>query len=120
MKIKILSLVLTILSMSLIACSNASETDEKDWSHNFIIWEGDMFIPTEEVVTESDLEIELGQVNSFSDNEVSNIDTNLIFSNYFAEGSKIYKIVGVKTSESLAVKEGSTLTKLIYNGKYGK
>lgn len=121
MRISLLRLALLAFVSFLVACGNNTATSESpDWSHNFIVWNGDMYIVSEEIINESDLDMELGKVDEYSSNEIDNIDTNLVFSNHFSEGSIVFKIIGVKESESLVVKEGDTLTKLNNNGKYGQ
>ena len=118
MKIKICRLALLAIISFLVACSAPS--GGTDWSHHFIVWNGDMYIVSEEMIDESDLEMELGKVEKYSSNEIYNENKDLVFSNHFSEGSTIFKMIGVNEYESLAVKQGETITKLNNNGKYGK
>ena len=59
MRINLLRLALLTCVIFLVACSNNSNSESKDWSHNFIVWNEDIYIVSEEIINESDLDIEL-------------------------------------------------------------
>jgi len=118
MKIKVCRLALLALVSFLVACSAPS--GGPDWSHQFIVWDGDMYIISDDMIDESDLEMELGKVEKYSSRETNHENNDIVFSNHFSEGATIFKMIEVKESESLAIKQGEMITKLNNNGKYGK
>jgi hypothetical protein len=76
------------------------------WAYSFVVWDGYLYVVSDEYVTEIDKEI--GQVTRYSDmyEQPGN------FSNAYEKGTKYYSIKGVSTDESIAVEDS--------NGNYKK
>lgn len=120
MKFKVYFLILLLIVSILTACNNKSGSGSADWSDQFIVWKGNLYVVSNEKLSQSELETELGKVDKFLSNETNIFDMSHVYSNQFSENTVFYKIVNVAESESLAVKQGSILTKLNNTGKYGE
>jgi hypothetical protein len=96
------------------AVSNSSA----DWAYSFVIWNDDIYEILEEEANPEEIGEEIGEVKQYSDFE--GIYSNG-FSNKYPEGTKLYKVNGVKTSEYIAIKTGEEqYIKAKDNGKYGE
>jgi len=76
------------------------------WIYQFVVWDGYVYVISEEYVTE--VEHEIGEVTKFSNSEQYSGN----FSNVYKTGTKYYSIKGISTDESIAILD-------IY-GKYKK
>lgn len=89
-----------------------------DWAYKFVIWNDDIYEILKEEVNLEDISDEIGEIKQYSDFE--GIYSNG-FSNEYPEGTKLYKINGVETSEYIAIKTGEGhYIKAKDNGKYGQ
>ncbi|MBT2682695.1 hypothetical protein [Bacillus sp. ISL-37] len=69
------------------------------WAYSFVVWDGYIYVISDEYVTEVDSEI--GQVTKYSDMEQYSGN----FSNAYKKGTKYYSIEGISTDEAIAIKE---------------
>ncbi|MCM3673266.1 hypothetical protein M3699_05075 [Peribacillus simplex] len=68
------------------------------WAFQFVVWQGYIYVVSNEYVTEIDSEI--GQVTKYSDMESYSGN----FSNTFKKGTKYYSIKGISTDEAILLK----------------
>lgn len=84
------------------------------WAYEFVKWNGEVYVMTDEIVSE--IGEELGEVTMYSDAEGS-YDGN--FSNRYEEGTKYFAITGISTEDAIAVREnGGTYRKAIIEAAY--
>ncbi|MCT2534415.1 hypothetical protein NC661_15220 [Aquibacillus koreensis] len=76
------------------------------WEYFFVVWDGDKYEVTDEIVEKVDQKI--GEVTKYSDMDTYSGN----FSNAYHEGTDYYAIQGTSTDEAIAVEEA--------NGKYKK
>jgi len=69
------------------------------WVYSFVVWDGYIYVISDEYVTEIDSEI--GHVTKYSDMEQYSGN----FSNAYEKGTKYYSIEGISTDEAIAVEE---------------
>ncbi|MFG6150097.1 hypothetical protein [Halobacillus sp. B23F22_1] len=69
------------------------------WAYSFVVWDGYIYVVSEEYVDEVDREI--GHVTAYSDMEQYHGN----FSNAYREGTKYFSIEGVRKEEAIAVQE---------------
>lgn len=93
----LLSIIILSISLTCILFPNKSIATK--WLYPFVVWDGFVYVVSEEYVTEIDSEI--GQVTMYSDME--ELPGN--FSNTYNKGTKYYAIKGVSTEESIAIRE---------------
>lgn len=111
-------LLLTFVFISGCGVSGSSVSKSSaDWAYNFVIWDDDIYEIQEDEVSPEDIGEEIGEIKQYSDSE--GIYSNG-FSNKYPEGTKLYSIDGVETSEYIAIKLGEKqYIKAKDNGKYG-
>lgn len=68
-----------------------------DWAYQFVVWEGTIYIVSDEQVT--DVDEVIGQVTKYSD--MKQYGGN--FSNTFQKGTKYYSVKGVDPNKAIAV-----------------
>jgi hypothetical protein len=76
------------------------------WAYSFVVWEDNIYVISDEYVSE--IKSEIGQVTKYSD--MKSYPGN--FSNTFEKGTKYYSIKGISTNEAIAIEES--------NGRYIK
>lgn len=85
-----------------------------DWAYAFVVWDGYVYVVTDEQVKGIDKEI--GHVTKYSDREGTYSGN---FSNTYPKGTKYYSIRGVSTEEVIAIQEkDGTYSKATRDGKY--
>ena len=84
----------------------SDKAEATKWLYPFVVWDGYVYVISEEYVTE--VEHEIGEVTKFSNMEQYSGN----FSNVYKTGTKYYSIKGISTDESIAI--------LDINGKYKK
>ncbi|MEK5389095.1 hypothetical protein NSQ59_01770 [Margalitia sp. FSL K6-0131] len=85
-----------------------------DWAYPFVVWNGYIYVVSEEKVEKVDKEI--GHVTKYSDREGTYSGN---FSNVFKKGTKYYSIKGISTDEAIAVQDGKgKFVKATREGKY--
>jgi hypothetical protein len=88
-----------------------------DWEYRFVVWNDDIYQILEDEVNPRNIGKEIGEIKRYSDFE--GIYSNG-FSNKYPEGTKLYQIMGVETSEYIAIQIGEQqYIKAKDNGKYG-
>ncbi|RLQ94514.1 hypothetical protein [Falsibacillus albus] len=88
-----------------------------DWAYSFIVYHGDNYIVSDNMIPDEDLGKQINTVEVYSDQEV-NVNPNKIFSNHFPAGSKIFTIKG-KDDKTLAVQTKDGNFEVNYANKYG-
>lgn len=80
-----------------------------------------MYVVSEErTASEEILEKEIGEIEEYSSNEISDVKSNMIFSNAFPKGAALYTMKGVEESVSIAIKNRNEITVLSNSGRCGK
>lgn len=84
------------------------------WAYEFVVWDGDVYVVSDEVV--NNVEKEIGHVTKYSDKEGTYFGN---FSNVYPKGTNYFSIKGVSTDEAIAIqtKEG-TYIKANNDGEY--
>ncbi len=100
----VLSIIILSISLTCILFPNKSIATK--WVYPFVVWDGFVYVVSEEYVTEIDSKI--GHVTMYSNME----ERPGNFSNIYKKGTKYYSIKGVSTEESIAIRE--------FDGKYKK
>ncbi|MEH6995218.1 hypothetical protein V7075_21335 [Neobacillus drentensis] len=108
---RLLSFVmLFILLMSFLFPSKPLATS---WAYPFVVWEGYIYVVSDEYIT--DIDKVIGEVTKYSDME--SLSGN--FSNIFEKGTKYYSIKGISTDEAIAIEESDgRYVKANREGKY--
>ncbi|WP_205961724.1 hypothetical protein [Psychrobacillus vulpis] len=84
------------------------------WAYAFVVWDGYVYVITDEKVNE--VEKEIGHVTKYSDIEGTYSGN---FSNVYPKGTKYYSIVGVSTDAAIAVEdENGYYIKATRDGEY--
>lgn len=73
-----------------------------NWAYQFVVWDGYVYVITDEVVNE--VKRQIGHVTKYSDMEGTYTGN---FSNVYPKGTKYYSILGVDTDEAIAVEDES-------------
>ncbi|MFJ8236787.1 hypothetical protein ACIQ34_13850 [Ureibacillus sp. NPDC094379] len=99
---QIKQMILTI-GMVLLLTTTASALS---WAYAFVVYNGNVYEVTDEVVSESEVKQQIGEVNSKPDDQTGDYYGDA--SNFFEIGSKYYGIKGTSKKEAIAVesKEG--------------
>jgi hypothetical protein len=85
-----------------------------DWAYSFVVWDGFIYIVSDEVVDQVDREI--GKVTKYSDMEGTYSGN---FSNTYRKGTKYFSIVDVNTDDAIAIEdENGHYVKAIQDGIY--
>lgn len=69
------------------------------WAYSFVVWDGYIYVVSNEYVT--DVDSEIGQVTKYSDMEQYSGN----FSNVYEKGTKYYSIEATSTDEAIAIQE---------------
>lgn len=104
--ILLLSLLLSIWAPSI----------KGDWAHNFVVFDGGVYVVTEESIERSQLGERIGEVTLYSDHEGT---YGGHFSNLYPVGTPYYSIIGTDVLEAIAVpsKDGTYYVHT-YHGAY--
>ena len=85
-----------------------------EWAYSFVVWDGYIYVVSDEVVQQIDQEI--GHVTSYSDIEGTSSGN---FSNTFFKGTKYYSIKNVNTYEAIAIEtQDGNFIKAVREGLY--
>ncbi|WP_194270745.1 hypothetical protein [Fictibacillus phosphorivorans] len=100
--------VIYMLFLPILLCSFifTETTFATKWVHQFVVWDGFVYVVKDEYVKEIDQEI--GKVTKYSDMEQYAGN----FSNVYKEGTKYYSIKDISTNEYIAIE--------VESGKYKK
>lgn len=94
-KIKIIFIVMILLLIPF-------NTAYAKWSYNFVVYDKNIYIITDNKVNTELIGSKLGQVTKYSSHEGTYSGN---FSKTYPKGTKYYKIIGTGVNETLAVKE---------------
>ena len=84
------------------------------WAYPFVVWDGYIYVVSDEFVEEVDEEI--GRVTKYSNKEGTYSGN---FSNVYKKGTNYYSIKGVSTDEEIAIEEeGGKYKKAVMDGEY--
>ncbi|WP_391118108.1 hypothetical protein [Psychrobacillus sp. L3] len=87
-----------------------------DWAYAFAVWDGYVYVITDEIVNE--VEKEIGHVTRYSGREGTYSGN---FSNVYPKGTRYYSIVGLNTDEAIAIKdEKGKYIKATRDGEYAR
>ena len=85
-----------------------------DWAYSFVVWDGFIYVVSDEVVDQVDREV--GKVTRYSDMEGTYSGN---FSNTYRKGTKYFSIEDVSTEDAIAIEdENGHYVKAIQDGKY--
>nr|WP_198044745.1 hypothetical protein [Lysinibacillus timonensis] len=105
--------LMLILSIWLIIFSMPNKPLATSWAYPFVVWDGYIYVVSEEYVT--GVAEEIGHVTKYSDMEQHAGN----FSNSYREGTKYYAIIGVSTDVAIAIQEDTNqYRKAVREGKY--
>lgn len=112
MKIKSTITLVFIIILLLVGCKQQTNTD---WAIHFVVWNENIY----EIKKDKKVEVEkeIGSVEKHIEKEDNYEGT---FSNLLIEGSKLYKIKGKNTNESIGVELEGEYVEAEYDGKYGE
>ncbi|MGD6831119.1 hypothetical protein ACQCT5_03080 [Sutcliffiella halmapala] len=102
-----------ILLMTVIFCLLLPTKQFASWAYSFVIYEGYIYVVSDEYVTEIDKEI--GHVTQYSDKEGTYYGN---FSNTYKKGTKYFSIKGISTDTAIAVEDGGKYIKADWDGEY--
>ncbi|MGD6830945.1 hypothetical protein ACQCT5_02190 [Sutcliffiella halmapala] len=98
-----------------VALSYPGKASATSWAYPFVVYEGYMYVVSEESVGEVEVEKKIGSVTEYSDME--SLPGN--FSNIYPSGTKYYSIKGVNPEDMIAVEESEGIyLKAEREGKY--
>lgn len=85
-----------------------------DWAYPFVVWDGYIYVVSDEFVKGVDEKI--GRVTKYSDREGTYSGN---FSNVYKKGTNYYSIKGVSTDETIAIEEErGKYKKAVRDGEY--
>lgn len=97
------TLILSACTSDIGNSENKIQTDSSaSWVYQFVKWENESYVVTEEEVNKDNIGAEIGEVTFYSDEESA--DTSGNFSNVFEEGTKYYEITNIDKKEAIAIK----------------
>ena len=103
--------VFALFLVNPILCSNKAFAD---WAYAFVVWDGFIYVVSDEFVAEVDKEI--GHVTKYSGKEGTYSGN---FSNRYKKGTSYYSIKGISTDEAIAIQdEEGTYLKAVRDGEY--
>lgn len=106
---------LLVFITMLTALSYPCKASATSWAYSFVVYEGYVYVVSEESVGEEEVEKEIGSVTQYSDME--SLPGN--FSNAYPVGTKYYSIKGVNAEDMIAVEESEgQYLKAERDGKY--
>ncbi|MBM7619674.1 hypothetical protein JOC95_001526 [Bacillus tianshenii] len=102
-----------ILLLVVVFCFSLPSKQFASWAYSFVVYEGDIYVISDEYVTEIDKEI--GHVTKYSDKEGTYYGN---FSNAYKKGTKYFSIKGVSTDTAIAVEDAGKYIKADWDGEY--
>jgi hypothetical protein len=102
-----------ILLMAVICCFLLPSKQFASWAYSFVVYDGYMYVISDEYVTEIDKEI--GHVTKYSDKEGTYYGN---FSNTYKKGTKYFSIKGINTDTAIAVEDDAKYIKANREGEY--
>ncbi|MGM0837933.1 MAG: hypothetical protein ACQEV7_17475 [Bacillota bacterium] len=102
-----------ILLIAIICCFLSPSIKFASWAYSFVVYEGDIYVISDEYLTEIDKEI--GHVTKYSDKEGTYYGN---FSNTYKKGTKYFSIKNVSTETAIAVEDDGKYIKADREGEY--
>jgi hypothetical protein len=82
------------------------------WQYPFVVWKGKVYeVKQEEFISDSEIGKKIGEVKK-KPNDIGNYYGDA--SNYYPKGTKYYEIIGISTSNAIAVKEDNQMVKAVF------
>jgi hypothetical protein len=82
------------------------------WQYPFVVWKGKVYeVKQEEIISDSEIGSKIGEVKK-KPNNIGNYYGDA--SNYYPKGTKYYEIIGISTSNAIAVKEENQMVKAVF------
>ncbi|WP_314585989.1 hypothetical protein [Paenibacillus terrigena] len=86
------------------------------WAFQFVVYSGNTYEVTSEIISPNQIEKKIGQVSHYSDKEGTYSGN---FSNTYPRGTKYYSVIGIDKNKEIAIKtEDNIYIKAIYQGPY--
>ncbi|WP_339275004.1 hypothetical protein MKY59_28875 [Paenibacillus sp. FSL W8-0426] len=110
-------LLLPIISLVLLSlgCSSSSGSFASD---KMIKLREEIYITSNENISEDELAEQIGKIEVSSTNESDFDDKNMISSNTYKVGTKLFKIKNEKSIDMIAVEDSAEKFLIAYNNKY--
>lgn len=105
------SVFILTLKLFLAACSNSGHSELQSWAFDVVTWKNGIYKVTNETVTTTEVEIEIGIIKKHSTNESSELPN--LFSNKYKKGTKLFKVKNVETTDYITVKDDETYYKAV-------
>jgi hypothetical protein len=82
------------------------------WQYSFVVWKGKVYeVKQEEIISDSKIGKKIGEIKT-KPNDIGNYYGDA--SNYYPKGTRYYEIIGISTSNAIAVKEDSQMVKAVF------
>ncbi|SDC96723.1 hypothetical protein SAMN05428987_3572 [Paenibacillus sp. CF095] len=117
MKRKLLFIPVISLILLLFGCSSSSGSFASD---KMIKLKEEVYITSNDTITEDELDEQIGEIEISSTNESDHDDENIISSNTYKVGTKLFKIKHENSTDMIAVEDSKTRYLIAYNNKYTK
>ena len=86
-----------------------------DWAHNFVVFTGKIYVVTDEIIDQDNIDKKIGKVTRYSTREGSYRGN---FSNVYPKGTEYYSIKGTNWSQEIAIKTSEGYIVASYHGIY--
>lgn len=117
MKRKILFMPYISLILLLFGCSSSSGSFASD---KMIKLENEVYITSNETVTEDELAEQIGEIEVSSTNERDQNEANTVSSNTYKVGTRLFKMNNKNTKDMIAVEDPTSQYFIAYNNKYSE
>ncbi|MFJ2045825.1 MULTISPECIES: hypothetical protein [unclassified Paenibacillus] len=115
MKRKFLFIPVVSLILLLIGCSSSSGSFASD---KMIKLKEEVYITSNDIISEEELAEQVGEIEVSSTNESDHGDGNVISSNTYNVGTKLFKIKNENSKDMIAVEDSTEKYLIAYNTKY--
>ncbi|MBR2563619.1 MAG: hypothetical protein IKE29_03255 [Paenibacillus sp.] len=99
------TLILTFM-FCLVACSNLGHSEIQSWAFDVVTWDHGVYKVTNEKVSETEVEIEIGIIKKHSTNESDELPD--LFSNKYKKGTRLFKVKNIETTNYISVQDNDT------------
>ena len=101
-QIKQIKQIILTIGMILLFTMTASALS---WAYAFVVYNGNVYEVTDQVVSESEIDQQIGEVTSKPDDQTG--DYNGDASNFYEIGTKYYEMKGTSQKKAIAVENGN-------------
>ncbi|MEC0123689.1 hypothetical protein [Paenibacillus pabuli] len=115
MKRKLLLILIVSLILLLIGCSSSRESFPSDKMINL---KEEVYFTSNDIISEEELAEQIGEIEVSSTNERDHGDGNVISSNTYKVGTKLFKIKNENSIDMIAVEDSTEKYLIAYNTKY--